>query len=229
MAWCKEEARPQLAGLEGLEGAHALAQAAHAQGAALQLAQQEAAQQLVVASEELGRHRDAIVLVVETVDTLSRDTKAAHEGLGGALGQVRDASDQRARLMERACNGLSAECRALREGAQRGEQRQQEHAEAVSMLKLSQGRASECQKATEQEVAEVRQEVATQVSTLRGLKSGGKETGEALSQHKASTRRALDDIDKWHNAYGKAAAVFAEALHLPNPLATADFISRHHL
>jgi len=56
---------------------------------------------------------------------------------------------------------------------------------------------------------------------LRGLKAGGKDAGEALDQHKFSTRRALDDLEQWHHAYGKAAAIFAESLHLPNPLATS--------
>ena len=96
-----------------------------------------------------------------------------------------------------------------------------EQAEAVGLLQLAQGRSAEWQKATEQDVSEVRHEIAAQMSTVRGLKAGGKETGEALSQHKASTHRALDDIDKWHQAYGKTAAVFAEALRLPNPLATS--------
>ena len=45
------------------------------------------------------------------------------------------------------------------------------------------------QKATEQEVSEVRHEMASQLSTVRSLKTGGKETAEALSQHKASTHR----------------------------------------
>ena len=96
-----------------------------------------------------------------------------------------------------------------------------EQAEAVGLLQLAQGRSAEWQKATVQEVSEVRHEIASQVNTVRGLKTGGKDTGEALSQHKASTHWALDDIDKWHQAYGKTVAVFAEALHLPNPLATS--------
>jgi hypothetical protein len=91
----------------------------------------------------------------------------------------------------------------------------------VGLLQLAQGRSAEWQSAAEQEVSEVRHEMASQLSTIRSLKTGGKETAEALSQHKASTHRALDDVDKWHQAYGKAAAVFAEALRLPNPLATS--------
>lgn len=224
VAWSTQEARPQLARLAdtgGLDGVQALAQSAHDHAATLQQSHQAAEQKLSVASEELSRHRDAIVLVVDTVDNLSRDIKATQEGLGSGLSEVREVSDQRARLMERACSHLSGECDALRYGIRRGEQRTQEQAEAVGLLQLAQGRSAEWQKASEQEVSEVRHEIASQVSTVRGLKTGGKDTGEALSQHKASTHWALDDIDKWHQAYGKTAAVFAEALHLPNPLATS--------
>ena len=100
MAWSKE-AKEQLVGLKGFESVQALTESVHAHTAALQQRQDTAQQQLAMATEELGRHRDAIVLVVETVDNLSRDTKAAQEGLGAKVGEVSDTSDQRARLMEK--------------------------------------------------------------------------------------------------------------------------------
>ena len=59
----------------------------------------------------------------------------------------------------------------------------------MGLLQLAQGRAAEWQKATEQEVSEVRHEMASQLSAVRSLKTSGKETAEALSQHKASTHR----------------------------------------
>uniref|UniRef100_A0A7S0EM95 Uncharacterized protein n=1 Tax=Phaeocystis antarctica TaxID=33657 RepID=A0A7S0EM95_9EUKA len=166
VAWSTQEARPQLARLAdtgGLDGVQALAQSAHDHAATLQQSHQAAEQKLSVASEELSRHRDAIVLVVDTVDNLSRDIKATQEGLGSGLSEVREVSDQRARLMERACSHLSGECDALRYGIRRGEQRTQEQAEAVGLLQLAQGRSAEWQKASEQEVSEVRHEIASQV------------------------------------------------------------------
>jgi hypothetical protein len=51
------------------------------------------------------------VLVVETVDDLSAELKATQQGVGDGLSEVREVSDQRARLMERACSELSDEVR----------------------------------------------------------------------------------------------------------------------
>ena len=45
--------------------------------------------------------------------------------------QVREVSDQRARLMERACSHLSDECGALRDGILLGELRTREQVEVV--------------------------------------------------------------------------------------------------
>ena len=49
------------------------------------------------------------MLVVETVDNLSAELKATQQGVGDGLSEVREVSDQRARLMERACSELSDE------------------------------------------------------------------------------------------------------------------------
>ena len=51
------------------------------------------------------------MLVVETVDNLSAELKATQQGVGDGLSEVREVSDQRARLMERACSELSDEVR----------------------------------------------------------------------------------------------------------------------
>jgi len=104
-----------------------------------------------------------VVVRARQVDNLSRDIKATQEGLGSGLSEVREVSDQRARLMERACSHLSGECSALRDSIRLGEQRTQEQAEAVGLLQLAQGRSAEWQKASEQEVSEVRHEIASQV------------------------------------------------------------------
>ena len=101
------------------------------------------------------------------VDNLSRDARAAHEGLGGELSTVREVSDQRARLMERACTNLSDECAAVRDGLRRSDERVQELAEASGQLRLAQGRSAEWQRVSEQDVSEVRHEIASQVAADR--------------------------------------------------------------
>ena len=78
--------------------------------------------------------------------------------------QVEEVADQRARLMERACSSLSGECRAAREATRRSDARLQEVAEATGVLKLSQGRTADGLKATEQELSEIRSEIASQVA-----------------------------------------------------------------
>ena len=73
-------------------------------------------------------------------------------------------------------------------------------------------------KTTDQEILDLKQELSGTATQLRGLKTGGKDSSDAISQHKASVRRSLDDMERRHEAYGRACAVFSEALHIPNPL-----------
>ena len=221
VAWSKE-AQPQLASLreslKGFESVQALTESVHTHTAALQQRQDTAQQQLAMASEELSRHRDAIVLVVETVDNLSRDSKAAQEGLGAKLQEVSDTSDQRARQMEKAASNLSAECGALREGARRCEQRLQEQHEAAALAQIAQDHSAEWTRRVDDGLLEIKQELSTSVAQLRQLKAGNKDVGEGLQQHKATVRRAFDDFEKRQEAMAKAAAIFSEALHISNPL-----------
>lgn len=216
VAWSKE-AQPQLASLRGFESVQALTESAHAHAAALQQRQDTAQQQLALASEELSRHRDAIVLVVETVDSLSRDSRAAQEELGAKLQEASDTSGQRARQMEKAASNLSAECGALREGAKRCEQRLQEAA------RVAQDHSGEAMKCVDDSLLEIKQELSASSAALRQLKAGNKDAAEGLQQHKVSVRRAFDDVEKrqahGQEAFSKAAAIFSEALRISNPLA----------
>lgn len=218
VAWSKE-AQPQLASLKGFESVQALTESVHTHTAALQQRQDTAQQQLAMASEELSRHRDAIVLVVETVDNLSRDSKAAQEALGAKLQEVSDTSDQRARQMEKAASNLSAECGALREGAKRCEQRLQEQHEAAGLAKIAQDHSGEWMRTVDDSLLEIKQELSSSATQLRQLKAGNKDVGDGLQQHKATVRRAFDDFEKRQEAMAKAAAIFSEALHISNPLA----------
>ena len=65
--WMRD-ARPQLAALKGFESVQTLTESVHAHTAALQQRIDGSSTQLGMASEELARHRDALVLMVETVD-----------------------------------------------------------------------------------------------------------------------------------------------------------------
>lgn len=222
VAWSKE-AQPQLASLRGFESVQALTESAHAHAAALQQRQDTAQQQLALASEELSRHRDAIVLVVETVDSLSRDSRAAQEELGAKLQEASDTSGQRARQMEKAASNLSAECGALREGAKRCEQRLHEQHEAVELARVAQDHSGEAMKGVDDSLLEIKQELSASSAALRQLKAGNKDAAEGLQQHKVSVRRAFDDVEKrqahGQEAFSKAAAIFSEALRISNPLA----------
>ena len=52
---------------------------------------------------------------------------------------------------------------------------------------------------------------------LRNLKAGAKDLSDGLNTHKAHTRRALDEIEKRNDAFGRASAVFADLLKVSNP------------
>ena len=86
---------------------------------------------------------------------------------------------------------------------------------------MAQGHTSDWMKTIDSELLELKQEVAGSSAQLKNLKQAGKDASDALAQQKGSTRRALDDWERRHEAIAKAAAVFSEALHIPNPLASS--------
>ena len=52
-------------------------------------------------------------------------------------------------------------------------------------------------------------------------KLGADAAVDLVNAHKASVRRAIDEVEKRHDAFARAAAVFADELKIANPLALA--------
>jgi len=216
--WSKE-AREQLAALKGFESVNNLIESVHAHTSALQQRQDGVSQQLTIVSEEVARHRDAIVLMVETVDSLSRDAKAAQEESSTRLSQMNEAAEQRGRAHEKALANLSAECASLREAVRRVEQQAQGHEENLTLVKLNSTHAADWMKGMEKDMVELKQETSQASAQLRSVKVAIKDATDAVNMHKAQTRRSVDDIEKRHEAYNRAVAIFADLLKVSNPIA----------
>lgn len=221
LAWSKT-AEPRIAALKGFDSVQQLTESVHAHTSALQQRQDGAAQQLAMASEELSRHRDAIVLMVETVDTLSRDSKAAHEALAARVGEHIEAAEQHSAEHDRALASLAAEVAESREVARRIEGRVQEQAQAANLGRLSTSHQADGLQNVEREVHEVKQEAAQHAALIRTLKASSKESVEALTTFKTSVRRALEDVDNRHDKLCHATSIFADALKVANPLTELD-------
>jgi len=148
------EANTQIERLtHGLRTVHSSVEALQAKGQAERAAAQEeqqkreqaAGERLAEAQEgsarELARHRDAISLLVETVDSLTRESKAGDEALGGKLAEAAEEADSRGaaheralRQQEAAVGSLSTDVDAVSDAVRRLEARlgsQQEQLQAV--------------------------------------------------------------------------------------------------
>ena len=215
--WSKE-AGPQLAGLKGFESVQSLTESVHAHTAALQQRQDGVSQQLAMASEEISRHRDAIVLMVETVDSLSRDARAAQESQSTRVSEIAEMTEQRGRLHEKALASLSAECGSAPDALRRAEARLQEQQEAANLARLSGNHQADAVKGVEREILELKQEVSQNSSQLRSLKAAVKDANDGLNAFKVSVRRTVEDQDARCEKLSRAVAIISSALKIANPL-----------
>lgn len=199
------EAKPQVEGLsQGMRAVPSLLEPLQSQATASQA--------------EITRHRDAIALLVETVDTISRNAKAGHEALGARIGEITDVSESRGANHEQAVNGLGADLDALGDVVRRIEARLDEQQQSLSDMGSSASSRVELVRSLEYSVAEMRTHMSQANSGLKTLKLSVKETADALGSHRAQTRRALDELEKRSDVLAKAAGIFSDALKIPNPV-----------
>lgn len=271
--WMRD-ARPQLAALKGFESVQTLTESVHAHTAALQQRIDGSSTQLGMASEELARHRDALVLMVETVDlglpleqrewspalplttapsSTGGQSLARHKGRaggarraggrgGGGERAARPAAgggDGRAERRGAAAARGDAAGGAAAAGAAGGERYAHDRPAAQSplsprlarlspraprpagLLKLSTAHNAEWMKGVEREIMELKQEGTQCATQLRTMKGSSRDAVDLVNAHKASVRRAIDEVEKRHDAFARAAAVFADELKIANPLALA--------
>lgn len=235
------EANTQIERLtHGLRTVHSSVEALQAKGQAERAAAQEeqqkreqaAGERLAEAQEgsarELARHRDAISLLVETVDSLTRESKAGDEALGGKLAEAAEEADSRGaaheralRQQEAAVGSLSTDVDAVSDAVRRLEARlgsQQEQLQAVGGKGAG---TAEQLLALQEQQADLKAQLSQAQAALRTIKASAKDAAESLVSHKTQSQRALDDLVKRSEGFSKAAAVFADALKVPNPLGGA--------
>jgi chromosome segregation ATPase len=174
--------------------------------------------QLTASLAETTRHRDAIALLVETVDSISRDAKSGHESLGARVGEIMDVTESRAAAHDQSVNGLGADLDALAEVVRRMEARLDEQQQSLSDIGSSTSSRLELVRSLEDSVTEMRAHTSQANSGLKALRLSVKEMADALGSQRAQTRRALDELEKRSDALARAAAVFSDALKIPNPV-----------
>ena len=74
-------------------------------------------------------------------------------------------------------------------------------------------------KGMDKDMVELKQETSQVSAQLRAVKSAVKDATDAVNMHKTQTRRSVDDIEKRHEAYNRAIAIFADLLKVANPVA----------
>ena len=154
----------------------------------------EAAAHLGETSAEVLRHRDAIMLLVETVDTLSRDTKTFRENIIQQVTEVSEESEKGVHVNERALAGLKGEVAALHETSTRLEKFVMAQVNTVQDLQHSASQHSEWAAAVAREQDELRKESARIAATLRSLKTASREAMNAISDQKSRLRVAIDEM-----------------------------------
>ena len=70
-------------------------------------------------------------------------------------------------------------------------------------------------------MAELRNECTEVLSASRTAKASVKECSESLGAQKALLRKTVDEMHRRHETYDQAFGSFAEALRVPNPIASA--------
>jgi len=221
------EANTQIERLtHGLRTVHSSVEALQAKGQAERAAAQEeqqkreqaAGERLAEAQEgsarELARHRDAISLLVETVDSLTRESKAGDEALGGKLAEAAEEADSRGAAHERALRQQEAAVGSLSTDVDAV-------SDAVRRLEARLGSQAEQLLALQEQQADLKAQLSQAQAALRTIKASAKDAAESLVSHKTQSQRALDDLVKRSEGFSKAAAVFADALKVPNPLGGA--------
>ncbi len=91
----------------------------------------------------------------------------------------------------------------------------------AGLLKLSTAHNAEWMKGVEREIMERKQEGTQCATQLRTMKGSSRDAVDLVNAHKASVRRAIDEVEKRHDAFARAAAVFADELKIASPLALA--------
>lgn len=174
--------------------------------------------QVTASQAEMTRHRDAIALLVETVETISRDAKAGQESLNTRVSEIADVSEARGTAHDQAVNGLGADLDALGEVVRRMEARLDEQQQSLRDIGASTSSRVELVRSLEDSVAEMRSHTSQANSGLKALKISVKETADALGSQKAQTRRALDELERRSDVFAKATAIFSDVLKIPNPV-----------
>lgn len=210
------EIKPQIQGLnQGLRSVPALLEPLQAK---ITSETSGVAEQVAAVKTEVARHRDAMALLVETVENFSRESKSGHETLSTRITELADVAEARASSQELALNGLGADMDALGDVARRMESRLEEQQQALGEITTKASSHEDLERSLEDAVAEIRSQTSQATSQLKALKLSVKETNDALSTQRTQVRRALDELEKRSDALSKASGVFADALKIPNPV-----------
>lgn len=186
------EAKRQLLRLTELDDLGKVVRASEAQVAELMRGKEAEQGRMAVAHEELARGRESLQQLAERVTGLEGEQRQTRSEFERRLAEAERRGDGAGSAIE----SIRAECRELRGAAQQLERDLSERRDEGAKLAQQVSQQAERAYALEDELSAHKQMSASAGAEVRQLQLSSAQATAALDSHRASTRRALDEMQR---------------------------------